>query len=100
MGGDESEGGGELAGDGDGRVAIGTAAVWPADAADVEEGYVANWFAREGRSLDAGETVCEVQIEKVSVDVPAPVAGTLVEIVVAEGDVCGQDETLGWIQPT
>ncbi|WP_152041601.1 lipoyl domain-containing protein [Salinigranum salinum] len=94
MSGDEKASAGD-----DDRVPIETGAVWPADAADVEEGYVVNWFAREGRSLDAGETVCEIQIEKVSVDVPTPVAGTLVDIVVAEGDVCGQNETLGWIQP-
>jgi pyruvate/2-oxoglutarate dehydrogenase complex dihydrolipoamide acyltransferase (E2) component len=84
---------------GDDRVPIGTAAVWPEDAADVAEGVVANWFAREGRSLAAGETVCEIQVEKVSVDVPAPVAGTLAAVVVPEGDPCGQDETLGWIDP-
>jgi pyruvate/2-oxoglutarate dehydrogenase complex dihydrolipoamide acyltransferase (E2) component len=103
---ESADGSARMPGDGDGgersdgRVAVETETVWPADADDVDEAYVANWFAREGRSLTAGETVCEIQIEKVSVDVPAPVAGTLDEIVVPEGDECRRGETLGWIRPS
>lgn len=81
----------------DGRAAIDSGAVWPDDT-DEEEGVVVNWFAREGRGLDAGETVCEIQMEKISVDVPAPVSGTLDEIVLAEGDEFTRGATLGWIR--
>jgi pyruvate/2-oxoglutarate dehydrogenase complex dihydrolipoamide acyltransferase (E2) component len=79
--------------------AIDSAAVWPDDAEEVEEGVVSNWFVREGGHVEAGETVCEIQIEKVSVDVPAPESGTLVERTVGEneefrrGDVLGRIET-------
>ena len=82
----------------DARVAIDTATVWPDDV-DAEEGVVANGFAREGRQLDEGETVCEVQVEKVGIDVPAPVDGTLDEIVVGEGAEFDRGQTLGWIRP-
>ena len=80
------------------RTAVDSAAVWPADA-DADEGVVVNWFAREGSHVDAGEAVCEFQVEKVSVDVPAPVAGELDEIVVGEDDEFRRGDALAWIRP-
>ena len=79
------------------RTAVDSASVWPDDV-DAEEGYVVNWFVREGGRVDAGEAVCEFQVEKVSVDVPAPAAGELDEIVVAEDDEFRRGDTLGWIR--
>ena len=81
------------------RVAVDTAAVWPDDV-DAEEGVVVNWFAREGRSVDEGETLCEIQVEKVSVDVPAPATGELVEVVLGEDDEFVKGDTLAWILPS
>lgn len=66
-------------------VTVKSGAVWPADADDVEEAVVANWFVREGAAVDAGDTLCEIQIEKVSVDVPAPAGGELTDRLVPEG---------------
>ncbi|WP_336036338.1 lipoyl domain-containing protein [Halobacterium yunchengense] len=79
-------------------VTIDSAAVWPEDADDVEEGVVANWFVREGASVEAGETVCEIQIEKVSVDVPAPAGGTLAERAVPENGEFRRGDALGTIE--
>jgi pyruvate/2-oxoglutarate dehydrogenase complex dihydrolipoamide acyltransferase (E2) component len=72
--------------------------VWPEDQADVEEGIVANWFVREGATVDEGETICEIQVEKVSVDVPAPGSGTLSEILVDEGAEFTRGEPLARIE--
>lgn len=80
------------------RVAIEVSAVWPTDV-DQEEGVVIDWFVGEGASVDEGETICIVQVEKVDVDVPAPVAGELVEVVRDEDDEIDRDDTLGWIEP-
>ncbi|MCL7416849.1 MAG: lipoyl domain-containing protein [Halalkalicoccus sp.] len=82
----------------DDRVAVEAAAVWPEDV-DEEEGVVVNWFAREGRIVTEGEPVCEIQIEKVDVDVPAPAGGELVEVVLGEDAACTRGATLGWIAP-
>ncbi|WIV68135.1 lipoyl domain-containing protein [Natrialbaceae archaeon AArc-T1-2] len=71
--------------------------VWPEDADDVDEGMVATWFAREGGGVDEGETICEIQVEKVSVDVPAPVSGTLEEILVGENEEFDRGDALGRI---
>jgi len=80
------------------RVAVDAADVWPDDAEE-DEGVVLNWFVSEGSRVTAGEEICEYQVEKVSIDVPAPVDGTLDEIVLAEDAVLERDDTLGWIRP-
>ncbi|MFP4591528.1 MAG: lipoyl domain-containing protein [Halobacteriales archaeon] len=72
---------------------------WPEDAEDVEEGVVVNWFVREGAAVRDGETIGEVQIEKVGIDVDAPVAGTVAEIAVEEDATFARGDPLGWIEP-
>ncbi|MEF8785847.1 MAG: lipoyl domain-containing protein [Haloarculaceae archaeon] len=79
------------------RIAV-TLAEWPDDA-DSDEGVVVNWFTREGASVNEGESLCEVQVEKVSVDVLAPAGGTLAEIVCEEDDEFEQGDTLAWLEP-
>jgi len=81
------------------RVAVVAEGDW-SDDVDAEEGVVVNWFAKEGRPVTAGESLCEIQVEKVSVDVAAPADGELVEIVHGEDDEFTVGETLAWIQPT
>jgi pyruvate/2-oxoglutarate dehydrogenase complex dihydrolipoamide acyltransferase (E2) component len=86
-----------MSGDDD-RVPVVADGDW-ADDVDADEGVVVNWFATAGRSVAAGESLCEIQIEKVSVDVTAPVAGELVEVVRGENDEFSVGETLAWIRP-
>ncbi len=80
-------------------IEIDSSAAWPDDAMDVDEAIVANWFVREGARVDEGETVCEIQIEKVSVDVPAPAAGEVVERSVEENGEFRRGDALGRIRP-
>jgi pyruvate/2-oxoglutarate dehydrogenase complex dihydrolipoamide acyltransferase (E2) component len=77
------------------RVAVRLAA-WPDDV-DSQEGVVVNWFVREGGHADADASLCEIQIEKVSLDVYAPVAGTVDEIVVGEDGEFADGDTLAWM---
>lgn len=80
------------------RVAVDSAAVWPEDT-DEDEGVVSNWFVREGARVAEGDVVCEIQVEKVSVDVHAPATGELAEIVRGEGDEFARGDTLAWVVP-
>ncbi|WP_338726990.1 lipoyl domain-containing protein [Haladaptatus sp. DJG-WS-42] len=80
-------------------VLVDSAAIWPADAMDVDEGVVSNWFVREGATVEAGDTICEIQIEKVSVDVPAPQSGTLVKRLVGENEEFRRGDSLARIEP-
>lgn len=83
----------------DERVAVETDDVWPEDAEEEEEGYVANWFVREGVTVEAGDALCEIQVEKVSVDVLAPVDGELVEVVLGEDAEFRRGDTLAYLAP-
>jgi pyruvate/2-oxoglutarate dehydrogenase complex dihydrolipoamide acyltransferase (E2) component len=79
-------------------VAIDSGAAWPEDADDVEEAIVANWFVREGARVERGETVCEIQIEKVSIDVPAPAAGILASVEVGDNEEFRRGDVLGYVR--
>ena len=52
----------------------------------VSEATVATWFKKEGDSFEADEMLCELETDKVSVEVPAPAAGTLTKILAKEGE--------------
>ena len=63
----------------------------------VSEATVATWFKKPGDSVAQDEMLCELETDKVTVEVPAPVAGTLSEIVANEGDTVGVDALLAQI---
>ncbi|MFW5938365.1 MAG: lipoyl domain-containing protein [Halanaeroarchaeum sp.] len=80
------------------RVAVTAEGDWESDV-DETEGVVVNWFANEGRPVEAGDALVEIQIEKVSIDVHAPVDGTLDEILLDEDEEFSIGDKLAWIQP-
>ncbi len=61
----------------------------PALGESVTEATVATWFKKPGDAVAADEMLCELETDKVTVEVPAPVAGTLAEIIAAEGETVG-----------
>ena len=52
----------------------------------VTEGTITRWFKQVGDAVAADEPLFEVSTDKVDTEVPSPVAGTLTEIRVKEGD--------------
>jgi pyruvate dehydrogenase E2 component (dihydrolipoamide acetyltransferase) len=67
--------------------ASGTDVTLPALGESVTEGTVTRWLKEIGDSVEADEPLLEVSTDKVDTEIPAPVAGVLLEIVV------GEDET-------
>jgi pyruvate/2-oxoglutarate dehydrogenase complex dihydrolipoamide acyltransferase (E2) component len=65
-------------------VVVDSETVWPADSEDIEDAIVSNWFVREGTAVMEGDPIAEIQIEKVSIDVPAPATGEITEILIDE----------------
>lgn len=51
----------------------------------VAEGTVTRWYKKVGEPVKADEALFDVETDKVSTEIPAPVNGVLAEIVVAEG---------------
>ncbi|OYX43838.1 MAG: dihydrolipoamide succinyltransferase [Rhodobacterales bacterium 32-67-9] len=66
----------------------------------VTEATVATWFKKPGDAVQVDEMLCELETDKVTVEVPAPVAGTLAEIVAAEGTTVGVNALLAQIAET
>jgi len=52
----------------------------------ITEGTLAQWLKKPGEAVAADEPIASLETDKVSVEVPSPVAGTLSEQLVAEGD--------------
>ncbi|WP_299151374.1 2-oxoglutarate dehydrogenase complex dihydrolipoyllysine-residue succinyltransferase [uncultured Tateyamaria sp.] len=63
----------------------------------VTEATVATWFKKPGDTVAVDEMLCELETDKVTVEVPSPVAGTLGDIIAAEGETVGVDALLATI---
>ena len=58
----------------------------PSMGESVTEGVVGSWRKRVGDPVAAGETLVEVQTDKIDAEVPAPESGTLSRILAGEGE--------------
>ena len=46
----------------------------------ITEATVSKWLKREGETVEADEAIVELETDKVNLEVPAPISGTLSEI--------------------
>ena len=60
----------------------------------VTEATVATWFKQPGDSINMDEMLCELETDKVTVEVPSPAAGVMGSIVAQEGSVVSMDALL------
>ncbi|MBW7922494.1 MAG: 2-oxoglutarate dehydrogenase complex dihydrolipoyllysine-residue succinyltransferase [Rubellimicrobium sp.] len=63
----------------------------------VTEATVATWFKKPGDAVAVDEMLCELETDKVTVEVPSPVAGVVAEIVAPEGANVGVEALLATI---
>ncbi|MEM9222835.1 MAG: 2-oxoglutarate dehydrogenase complex dihydrolipoyllysine-residue succinyltransferase [Pseudomonadota bacterium] len=102
---------------GDGETAVPVAAEQPAPAAggvsagggsalevmvpqlgeSVTEATVSQIFKKAGESVGADEPIVELETDKVSVEVPSPVAGSVVALAVKEGDTVEVGALIGYV---
>ena len=69
----------------------------PALGESVTEATVGQWFKKAGEAVKADEPVVELETDKVTIEVPAPVAGVLADVSVNEGDTVEVGALLGAI---
>ncbi len=63
----------------------------------VTEATVATWFKKPGDAVAVDEMLCELETDKVTVEVPSPAAGVMGEIVAKEGETVGVNALLAMI---
>ena len=61
------------------------------------EGTIARWLKAPGDSIAKYEPLLEISTDKIDTEVPAPAAGTLLEIVVPEGKTVAVNTVLAYI---
>ncbi len=61
----------------------------------IVEATISRWLKKEGDAVAAGDTLVELETDKITVEVPAVAAGTLVSRAKREGDVVAVGEVLG-----
>jgi pyruvate dehydrogenase E2 component (dihydrolipoamide acetyltransferase) len=72
-----------------------TKIIMPQGGQHVEEGRVVKWLKAEGDTVKKGEVVCEVETEKVVLEVESPADGVLLKIVVPAGEKVAVFATIG-----
>ncbi|WP_254473743.1 2-oxoglutarate dehydrogenase complex dihydrolipoyllysine-residue succinyltransferase [Bartonella sp. B1098] len=64
----------------------------------VTEATVGKWFKKLGEAVAMDEPLVELETDKVTVEVPSPVAGKLSEIIAKEGDTVEVNALLGTVE--
>ena len=65
----------------------------------VVEGTVERWLVREGERVEKDQVICEVTTDKVDVEIPAPEAGVITQILVQEGGTIEVGAELAVVDP-
>src|SRR3954452_3801788 len=72
----------------------------PALGESITEGTLSQWLKRPGEAVAADEPIASLETDKVSVEVPSPIAGVLTEQLVQEGDTVAVGAVIARIDQT
>ena len=64
----------------------------------ITEVVIGEWQKHEGDSVEADETIVIIETDKVTLELPAPAAGTLGKILKQEGDSAEVGEVIGYLE--
>ncbi len=73
--------------------------VTPTGGESVTEGTVLEWSVKVGDEVKDGDTVVEISTDKVDMELPAPAAGTITEILAQEGETVTVGQVIGRMSP-
>ncbi len=74
-----------------------TEVIMPRVDMDMTEGKVAFWYVKNGDAVTKGQVIFEIETDKATMEVDAPIAGTIDGIQGAIGESVLVGTTLGWI---
>ena len=64
----------------------------------VTEATVGTWFKKVGEKVAVDEMICELETDKVTIEVPSTVSGVVSKIIVKEGETVGLDAILALLE--
>lgn len=74
-----------------------TKIVMPQLGESVIEGTVSRWLKNEGEPVEEMESLLEVETDKVNSEIPSPAGGTLLKILVPEGETVLAGTIIAWV---
>ena len=63
----------------------------------MEEGTILSWKVSEGDRIEAGQTICEIETDKATMEFEAPEAGRLAKIVAPEGSTIPVKQPMAYL---
>jgi pyruvate dehydrogenase E2 component (dihydrolipoamide acetyltransferase) len=73
------------------------AVVMPKLGLTMTEGAIADWLKKPGDTVTVGEAIAEIETEKITYTLEAPVEGTLLKIIIPAGESAPVTQTIAWI---
>src|SRR5881296_1209458 len=72
--------------------------VVPSVGESIVEVEIGDWLKREGQAVDQDEPLVVIETEKVTVELPAPVAGTITAMLKHKGDRANVGDVIGYME--
>ena len=60
----------------------------------ITEGRIVKWYVKKGQSINSGESIVNMETDKVVTDIPSPKNGTIITLFGQEGEVINVDDPL------
>src|SRR5438552_12305629 len=73
--------------------------VVPSVGESITEVEIGEWLKKEGEPVDQDEPVVVIETEKVTVELPAPTAGTITSMLKQKGDKASVGDVIGYMEP-
>ena len=65
----------------------------------ITEVMIGTWKKREGDAVSLDDSIVEIESDKATVDLPAPVAGTVTKVLKGSGEKAKVGEVIGYLEP-
>ncbi len=66
----------------------------------ITEVEIGDWLKKQGETVDQDEPVVVIETDKVSVELPAPAAGTITKLLKQTGEKASVGDVIGYINPS
>src|SRR5262245_26058127 len=71
----------------------------PAVGESITEVQIGKWLKAEGQTVEKDEDLVEIETDKATVDIVAPVTGTVSKVLKKSGETAAVGEVIGYMEP-